>query len=249
MQAIILAGGFGTRLKSLVDNVPKPMAEIAGRPLLGWLLEYLQSQGITEAVLCLHHLPETVQNYFGNQFGCVKLHYSIEEIPLGTGGAIARALQFLNPTQPVFALNGDSLVQLDFSRMMAHHIASNRPITLATHRVPDCRRYSQLAIENGCVQHYELYGDEGAGDISVGFYVISPHLFADYFTPKESAPAFEGLRESGFSLERDFLAPLAPELAPAVYSDVDYFIDIGVPADYERAMREIPKRLSESLVA
>jgi len=243
MQAIILAGGFGTRLKSLVQDVPKPMAPMGDRPFLAWLLEYLESQGVDEAVLCLHHMPQRVQTYFGPRFGNIRLRYSIEEQPLGTGGAIRQGLSLLSPRGPVFALNGDSLVQVDYKSMMRRHIASGRKITIATRQVPDCSRYSELTIQGGSITHYETYGGAKPGHISTGFYILSPDIFFGAYLPGAGAPAFPGMAEEAFSFERDFLAPLAPELLPAAYDGVDYFIDIGIPQDYARAQEEIPRRI------
>jgi D-glycero-alpha-D-manno-heptose 1-phosphate guanylyltransferase len=243
MQAIILAGGFGTRLQStLGGELPKPMAPLSGRPFLAWLLEYMEAQGIREAVLCVHHLHEKISGYFGDRFGDIRLHYSVETKPLGTGGAIREGLKALNPAEPVFALNGDSLVQVDYRRMMETHMSSGRDVTIASRRVEDCRRYSQLSIAGECVSHYELLGDNEPGDISTGFYIVSPNIFRDYFIVNSNAPSSGGFGESdpGFSFERDFLALHTPWLRPAVYKNVDYFIDIGVPEDYARAQIEIP---------
>lgn len=237
MQAIILAGGFGTRLQSLVHRLPKPMAPVASRPFLSWLLEFLYEEGISEAALCLHHLPQEIRAYFGPRFGAMRLHYYIEHEPLGTGGALREAMRRLDPGAPVLALNGDSLVDVDCRAMMRRHRAQGRRLTLATRRVPDCSRYSQLAFEGDTVTRFDLLGRAAPGDISAGFYVLSPDVFEGFDLP----PAF--------SLERDFLAKHTPQLMPGYYKDVDYFIDIGVPEDYRRAQTEVPQLLGLRLAA
>ena len=237
MQAIILAGGFGTRLASVVDSVPKPLAPVAGKPFLSWLLRYMRRQGVTEAVLCVHHQADTVMRHFGSSHAGITLHYSIEEKPLGTGGAIRHALYALNPDKPVFVLNGDSLVELDYRRMYAQHLFQPSRLTLAVAHASDCSRYSQLTLRDGQVTRYATLGDASAGQISVGFYVASPDLF-DGFTLPET-----------FSFERDFLSAHTPSLLPAAYEDVHYFIDIGVPKDYIRAQEEIPERMDIRLAA
>jgi D-glycero-alpha-D-manno-heptose 1-phosphate guanylyltransferase len=237
MQAIILAGGFGTRLKSVVSDVPKPMAPLAGRPFLHWLLRYMQGQGITEAVLCLHHMPEAIRNYFGAYFEGMKLHYSIEDQPLGTGGAMRRAMEILSPARPVFALNGDSLAQVNYDAMMVQHQLMGRVATLASRHVDDCSRYSELHVENDLITRYDVLGGAHPGNISAGFYVLSPEIFADRKLPYV------------FSFERDFLSPNASTIKPAIFSTVDYFIDIGVPGDYARGQMEIPERIGAPLVA
>lgn len=243
MQAIILAGGFGTRLKSVIGEATKPMALVNGRPFLAWLLDYMAGQGVREVLLCLHHKPEQIVRCFGNHHAGMALRYLVEEEPLGTGGALVNAMRELKPNKPVFALNGDSLVMVNYWRMMRNHIASGRPISIATTRMHDCRRYSQLNIQNDLITRYELYGDQQEGDISVGFYVLSPEVFEGMYSPPARNDDYSGFAESSFSFERDFLAPNMLELRPAAYGQVDYFIDIGVPEDYARSQKEIATML------
>jgi D-glycero-alpha-D-manno-heptose 1-phosphate guanylyltransferase len=237
MQAIILAGGFGTRLKPLVADLPKPMAPVAGRPFLAWLLEYMAGQGVSETVLCVHHQYEIIEQYFGRRFAGMRLHYAIEKTPLGTGGAIRKALAMLDPDRPVIALNGDSLVEVNYRSMMDHHERHRRPLTIASRHIADCSRYSQLAVTDELITQYDLLGRNAPGDISAGLYVVSPNVFAGCDLPQ------------AFSFERDFLARHTLQLLPAAYGEVDYFIDIGVPHDYLRGVAEIPARLRASEAA
>lgn len=231
MQAIVLAGGFGTRLKQVTGDVPKPMAMVAGRPFLCWLMEYMAEQGVCEVVLSLHHQADIIQSYFGHRYAGINIFYSIETQPLGTGGAIQLVLRKLKPNKPVFVLNGDSLVQLNYQKIMATHIKQNRKATLATFEVTDCSRYSQLHVRSGFVYQYDTLGQASAGLISAGFYVLSPEVFLGH-----------RLGEA-FSFERDFLHPYTPAMLPAHYNGVEYFIDIGVTQDYARAQVEIPEIL------
>ncbi len=237
MQAIVLAGGFGTRLKSVTGDVPKPMASVAGRPFLCWLLEYMAGQGVTRAVLSLHHMAGSIYSYFGHSFAGIDLIYSIEPKPLGTGGAIQLALSKLDMAEPVFALNGDSLVQLDYRHMIKLHRQQKRCATLATFTAPDCSRYSQLHARAGHIYQYDTLGKPEEGLISAGFYVLSPDIFTGFRFPE------------AFSLERDFLNPYTPALLPAYYNAVEYFIDIGVPHDFARAQTEIPRMLAARCAA
>ncbi len=237
MQAIILAGGFGTRLKPLVSDVPKPMAMVAGRPFLCWLLEYMAQQGVKQATLCVHHMAGSIRDYFGNCYASIDLSYSTETTPLGTGGAIRRVLAQCNHSHPVLICNGDSLVELDYRRMMQQYLAMERPLTMAACAVQNCSRYSQLETRDGLIEKFNLLGEEGPGLISAGFYIASPALFKQHTLPDV------------FSFERDFLVPNVPALKPAVYEGVEYFIDIGVPADYVRAGKEIPPLLQQKLAA
>jgi D-glycero-alpha-D-manno-heptose 1-phosphate guanylyltransferase len=236
MQAIILAGGFGTRLQAIADGVPKPMVPVGGQPFLTWLLDYMRSQGVVETVLCLHHLHHCIQDHYGILFKGMRLRYAVERSPLGTGGAIMNALKQLKTRQPVFVLNGDSLVQLDYRRLRAEHITSGKKLTMATARMDDCGRYGQLSIKNNEITSFRATG-EGAGDINTGFYMASPDLFTGHKLPK------------AFSFERDFLAPQVATLRPGAYSDVQYFIDIGIPKDYLIAQRKVPERLRATAMA
>src|SRR5690242_229368 len=102
--AIILAGGFGTRLQSVVRDIPKPMAEISGKPFLEYLLRYLEQQGIKKSILSIGYKWETIQHHFGDSFGGMKLEYSVESEPLGTGGAILKAVQSTDE-EKFFVLN------------------------------------------------------------------------------------------------------------------------------------------------
>jgi D-glycero-alpha-D-manno-heptose 1-phosphate guanylyltransferase len=232
MQAIILAGGFGTRLKGAVEDSPKPMAPVAGRPFLAWLLEHMQRQGITQATLCLHHQSERITGYFGDQYGEIGLRYLVEDAPMGTGGAIARALERIGGEYPVFALNGDSCVMLDYMAMVAAHLQSGKSLTLAACRVPDCRRYGEITAKDGRALAFAPHGHDGPGIISAGFYMLSPDLFRAHEV------------KEAFSFEADFLGVHAASLKPAVYDAVEYFIDIGTPEDYARAQEEIPALLA-----
>src|SRR3989344_3377185 len=114
MQAIILAGGFGTRLRSVVADSPKPMALIHGKPFLAYLLDYLTSQGITDVVLSVHYLREQIETYFKTNYNGISIRYAVEEQPLGTGGAIKHALNYINISSPVFVLNGDTFLKLNY---------------------------------------------------------------------------------------------------------------------------------------
>ena len=228
MQAIILAGGFGTRLTSVVPHMPKPLAPVGGMPFLFWLLQYAQAQGVTEATLCLHHHATLIQSTLGTRFGAMQLQYSIEKEPLGTGGALKQALSYMGGTGPVLAMNGDSMVGINYREMLALHQRSETPLTLAAKMMPDCSRYSVLTRRDERVVAYQRIGGAHAGLASLGFYVLERECFARYNLPM------------AFSLESDFLAPYARKVKPAIFDSKAYFIDIGIPEDYARAQAEIP---------
>lgn len=225
MQAIILAGGFGTRLQQVVGNVPKPMAPVAGRPFLAWLLDWLDSQGIRRVILSVHHRAETLFDYFGNRHGNISLLHLKEAVPLGTGGAIRFALQYAAPHQPVFVLNGDTFAGVRYQEMAAE---ANAPLTMALYHMDNVSRYGTVEIEAEHVCAFHEKGQSGSGLINAGVYLLQPG-----FSALDDFPA-------AFSFEQDFLYPHVRRILPAVHVMDGYFIDIGVPEDYKRAGRELP---------
>lgn len=229
MDAIILAGGFGTRLQSVVSNIPKPMADIAGKPFLAYLITYLKSQGISKITLSVHHQWEIIADYFQDRYLDLPIRYVIEPTPLGTGGAIQFALQTLELEQPVFIINGDTFVQLDFHQMYQQHCAEERNFTMALRCLPNCARYGQAILENGRVVRFKERGTATPGYINAGVYLLNPAWFLSQPLPEI------------FSFEQDFLYPHIPTLKPAYTLTKDYFIDIGIPADYQRAVEELPE--------
>lgn len=229
MQAIILAGGFGTRLKSVLgDEIPKPMAPIAGEPFLAHYLRYLKKQGVTKALLSLHHLPHTIQNYFGDAFEGIQLQYAVEKEPLGTGGAIAYGLSLLRPAEPIFVSNGDSFIELDIKAMRRAHMESQTTLTIALRKMTDCSRYGQAFVDDeNRITRFQYPGNAEPGYISLGCYIVSPDIFKHY-----------GLQKN-FSFEADFQRPYCNQIRPLGFIAQGYFIDIGIPDDYERAKQEL----------
>jgi len=229
MQAVILAGGMGTRLKSVVSDLPKPMAPVCGRPFLGYLLALLERQGITEVVLSVGHLRERIIDALGDRHGGIRLRYAVEETPLGTGGALRAALDLID-AYPAFALNGDTFLELDYRAMERAHRAAGADLTIALRRMPDTGRYGRAKVERGRVIGFEAGGQSGPGSINAGVYLFADNPLRDPVLPER------------FSFERDFLEPRIAALAPLAFETDGYFIDIGVPEDYARAQRELPAR-------
>ncbi len=141
MQAIILAGGFGTRLRSVLADVPKPMAPIHGKPFLAYLMDYLLAQGITEIILSVHYLREQIEEYFQGSYRGVPVNYVVEDQPLGTGGAIIKSLQYVDPSRPVFVLNGDTYLELNYQDMFDQHQKNSPRMSMALRKISDCSRY------------------------------------------------------------------------------------------------------------
>ena len=136
MEAIVLAGGFGTRLASRLSGLPKPMAPVAGRPFLEILLTQLQRAGCGRVLLSVGHLHHVIQDYFGQAFNEMKIDYVIETAPLGTGGAIRLALAQATE-ESVLALNGDTVLDADYADMLRFHSSEAATATIAITHQPD----------------------------------------------------------------------------------------------------------------
>jgi D-glycero-alpha-D-manno-heptose 1-phosphate guanylyltransferase len=230
MHAIILAGGFGTRLRSVVADVPKPLADVAGRPFLVWLIEALAAQGVTGVTLSVHHQWEKIREYFERFPPSLPVDYAVEKIPLGTGGAMAFALQ--GRTDPVLVLNGDTFVQVDYRAFYAQHCRNNATLSMVLREVPDTGRYGEVTTRGNLITGFTSGQDGKPGLINAGIYALSPLLFQNYSMPET------------FSFERDFVPQHVEALAPQSFIADAYFIDIGIPEDYARAQTEIPHKVA-----
>lgn len=230
MEAIVLAGGLGTRLAARLNGVPKPMAPIAGRPFLEILLKQLRCAGCSRVVLSVGHLHHVIRDHFGASWSGMSVDYAIENAPLGTGGAIRLALAH-TVEKSVLTLNGDTFLGADYADMMRFHRAEGRDVTIAAVHHPDIARYGGVVIEGKRIAGFEEKGRPGPGPkpgwISAGSYVLN----RDVEWPR-------ALGEK-FSIEKDFFAPEIARLRPAAYKVDGYFLDIGVPEDLDRAQTEL----------
>lgn len=224
MEAVILAGGFGTRLRDTIVDLPKPMAPINGRPFLACIFDKLEKAGFETVILAVGYLSERIQEYFGDNFGTLRLRYSREDEPLGTGGAIKLALQHVRSSQ-IFILNGDTYLDVDYTAMLSAHLDAGSILTVAVHQVPDTSRYGALQIEANHISGFTEKGVAGQGMINAGVYVFCRHLFERYSLPEH------------FSFENDFLVPYVQELNPLCFMTEGIFIDIGIPDDYKLALK------------
>ena len=225
MEAIILAGGFGTRLREMVPDFPKPMAPVAGRPFLEILLTSMSRNGFKHVVLSLGYMADKVVNHFGSHFANIALNYEIELTPLGTGGAIRQAMSQCNADH-VFVFNGDTYLNLEAQEVENHWQKHRAPIIVAC-EVPDAARYGRLNTYRGRVFGFAEKGETGPGLINAGCYVL-PNTIINDFPQDES-----------FSLEVDFLATVVGKQRFDLFVSKGHFIDIGVPEDYVRAQTEL----------
>jgi len=224
MQAIILAGGLGTRLRSVVPDLPKPMAPVAGRPFLAWILDRLVDAGFERAVLAVGYRHEAISECFGECYRGLALHYSVENTPLGTGGAMRLAAAQIT-SMPVFVLNGDTYLELDYRAMLDAHQQAGALMSVAVCRVADLSRYGAPELANGVVTGFHEKGRGGQGYINAGVYLLSAGII-------ERIPA--GVP---FSFEQELLVPSVHVIRPAAIVTKGLFIDIGVPEDYDRAQQ------------
>jgi D-glycero-alpha-D-manno-heptose 1-phosphate guanylyltransferase len=224
VQAIVLAGGLGTRLRHIVPDLPKPMAPVAGRPFLAYILDQLDNQGFDSAVLSVGYRHEAIRGVFGQRFGRLSLAYAVEDRPLGTGGAIRLAARACGGTD-VFVLNGDSYVEVEFARLQAAHRDAGASLTVCAVVVADTARYGRILIGDSQITGFAEKGATGSGLINAGVYSMRRDLLETLALPEV------------FSFEQDVLAAKLHAMRPRVHLVQGRFIDIGVPEDYARAQR------------
>lgn len=222
-EAVVLAGGFGTRLSSVVSDVPKPMTPVAGKPFLEWLLESLYYRGCRRTVLATGYLSEKIEQHFGKQFRGIEIVYSKEEEPLGTGGAIKKALSFCE-NDTVLVLNGDTFFDADIQGLFDILEKQNCSLALALRHVSDVSRYGSVEIEDGFVKRFQEKNLAGQGFVAGGMYAMKQNLL-------------DAMPEK-FSFETDFEESYIETSPVGAFVDNGYFIDIGIPADYAKAKKD-----------
>ena len=227
-EAIVLAGGFGTRLQGVVKDVPKPMAPVNGKPFLTYILDYLVDYGYTKVILSVGYLHEKIEEYFGNQYKSLEIDYAVEVEPLGTGGGILFAMSKCK-TDNVLVINGDTMFKVDLTEFEHFYAAKNCLLSIVLREVDDVARYGSVTIgNNNLITLFSEKGvSSGRGFINGGVYMINRTLFDKYPQPRK------------FSFEKDLMEKLyTQERFFAMPSD-GYFIDIGIPEDYARAQNEL----------
>ena len=221
MEAIVLAGGFGTRLAQVVKDVPKPMASVCGRPFLEYLLDWLTGQGVDRIVLAVGYKKECVMDWFGREYKGAAVAYSVEDTPLYTGGAAKKALGLCREER-VFVANGDSWFPVDLGWMRRDAESSGAPVTIAVKGMKDFSRYGNVAIDSeGFITAFQEKRFCEDGFINGGVYDVARTVLDGY-------PA-------AFSIEKDCFPVLVSERKIRAFSDEASFIDIGIPEDYARA--------------
>lgn len=231
MDVIILAGGLGTRLRSVVADVPKCMAPVAGKPFLWYLLKYLTKYEVRRVILSVGYLREVIIDWIdehGGEFP-FSFDYAVETEPLGTGGGIKLALEKAKGSD-VAILNGDTFFDVDLDALYETHRLYPSTVSIALKPMKDFDRYGRVVLDE--VQHTvksfeeKRYCKEGL--INGGIYLINRNL-----------NLFDGLPDK-FSFETEVLEPLSARERVCGFIHNGYFIDIGIPEDYEKANQEFP---------
>lgn len=224
MEAIILAGGFGTRLSTVVSDVPKPMAPIKGRPFLEYLLDDLNEKGINRIILAVGYKKEIIKSHFKEKYKNIDIVYSDEDIPLGTGGAIKKALT-LTKDEDIFIINGDTFFDVDLKEMYQFHKKNSSKLTLAIKDMEKFDRYGSLILEGYKIIKFEEKKYIDKGYINGGIYLIKKELLN-----KE--------KKESFSFEKDILENEMLKIEKYGYKSKGYFIDIGIPEDYYKFQKK-----------
>ena len=231
IPAIVLAGGLGTRLRSVISDLPKPMAPVCGQPFLHYLFLYLHRQGITDVILSVGYRHEAIKDFFGEKYNRINITYSVESEPLGTGGGIVQAMSLID--SDAFVLNGDTFFDIDMSQLLDFHHSSKADISLALKRMTDFDRYGTVEVGN-CDRvlqfHEKQHRSEGL--INGGVYVLNKDIF-------RKVEAIEEIElPQKFSFERDILEKHIIHMHYHALEFDNYFIDIGIPEDYQKAQED-----------
>jgi len=230
-EAIILAGGLGTRLRNTVPDLPKCMAPVAGRPFLFYVINHLRSQGIEKFIFSLGYKHEVIEEWLSDQFATLDYQCAIEQEPLGTGGAILLACQKASGKNVLIA-NGDTIFKINADQLNSFHLEKNADCTLTLKPMKDFDRYGVLELDqNNAVKSFKEKQFYQSGLINGGVYALNIEKFKTEKLP------------SKFSFEKDYLEAFYKQRKFFGVVDAGYFIDIGIPEDYNRAQKEL--RLSK----
>jgi D-glycero-alpha-D-manno-heptose 1-phosphate guanylyltransferase len=224
---IILAGGLGTRLRSVVSNLPKCMAPVNGKPFIAYAIDYFQQQGISNFIFSVGYKHEAIEQYLNKQLSTINYQLSIEQQPLGTGGAIKKACA-LTTDKNVFITNGDTLFKANVSLLQNFHIQKNADCTLALKPMKNFNRYGVIELnEDDSIKSFNEKKYYESGLINGGLYMLNVEKFL-----RESFP-------EKFSFETAYLEKFYNQHKMFGLIQDEYFIDIGIPEDYEKVQREL----------
>jgi len=229
---LVLAGGFGTRLKSVISDIPKPMAPVAGRPFMAYLLDHWITQGIQRFVISTGYLAEVIESYFGREYRGAAIIYVHEDSPLGTGGALCLALHSIKWTNELILMaNGDTWFPVQLEQLYKDAARQDTPITLALKKLEKNDRYGSVKLDHdGRVSEFGK-NNVHSSYINAGNYLINVTTIKKAFA---NQPPF-------FSLEKDFLPQLVSGGMVGASIQDQPFLDIGIPIDYQRVSEYLSK--------
>jgi NDP-sugar pyrophosphorylase family protein len=223
LTCLILAGGMGSRLKSIVPDRQKVVVEIKGRPFLSYLLDQLESFGLTRVILCTGYRSKQVQNILGDQYGSLHIQYSEEQSPLGTAGALRNAVPLIH-TKSVLVMNGDSYCDVNLRGFWDEHIAKKADASIVLRQLSDTKRFGRIQIDDNMkiLQFQEKSENAKPGLINAGIYIINTVLLS-------TIPDLIKV-----SIENDIF-PTWTEKRFYGYPVEACFVDIGTPDSYSNA--------------
>ena len=230
MQAIILAGGLGTRLRLISGNKPKALVEIAGKPFIDYQIEYLLSQGISELYFALGHKAKELVGYLQRAYP--EIFFSIENEQLGTGGALKLAVISFQADlgKRFFVLNGDSLIDADLMEIWDFHNKHNALATVGLVEVEDVGRFGRVELVDHKIQAFDEKKRTGTGFINSGIYLLDKEV-TSYFP-----------NTTKFSLEHDFFPLLIGRKLMGLKLKHSFFIDIGTPESYQALIKRVDEK-------
>lgn len=224
-EAIVLVGGLGTRLRSVVSDLPKPLAPVAGRPFLAYLLDQLAAGGLRRVILATGYLAEKIEQVIGTSWAGMEVVYSKEPEPLGTGGAIRLAARLLQGSG-VHLRNGDTFLRYDPLGLERLVRETQATLGIALTKVADVSRYGAVEVIDDRVTAFLEKGGRGPGLINAGSYFLTTSAIDDLPDDEET-----------YSFESQVLLPSTRAGLVAAFVETRDFIDIGVPDDYVRAQQ------------
>lgn len=226
-EAMVLAGGLGTRLREAVPELPKCMAPVNGKPFVAYVIRYLLQQGITHFIFSLGYKSEAFIGFLSEELPAGSYDIVVEEEPLGTGGAIQYAAQKAKQDDFV-VVNGDSLFQTNIPAQAAFHFVHKSCCTLALKAMQNVSRYGSVELaDNGSITRFREKQFFEKGLINGGVYLINKPCLVSKQLPQK------------FSFETDFLQRFYTDGNIYGIEQEGYFIDIGIPEDYQRAQTEL----------
>lgn len=231
LTAVVLAGGLGTRLKAVIDNKQKVIAEVSNKPFLEYILKQLVAYNIKDIVICTGYKADAVKEYFGEKYENANITYSKEKEPLGTGGAIKNAIPHIK-SEIFIAMNGDSFCEANLSKFYEFYSKKNAKIGMLLTEVDDCKRYGSVTLdENHLIKNFrEKDETSGSGWINAGIYILNKGMFSNLNSNKK------------ISIEKEIFPEFVMKSFFGFKNPKGVFIDIGTPESYKLAEKIFSNR-------